>query len=82
VLDADGGPVLVRPGWARLNGPLSGRLREVRFRGPHSDHLVETSMGELLIREPGRTPLRPGDDLTWSLQRSWPLRSAEDARDR
>jgi ABC-type Fe3+/spermidine/putrescine transport system ATPase subunit len=82
VLDADGGPVLVRPGWARLGGPLGGRLRDVRFRGPHSDHLVETAMGELLIREPGRPALRPGDDVTWSLERSWPLRSAEDAGDR
>jgi ABC-type Fe3+/spermidine/putrescine transport system ATPase subunit len=82
VLDADGGPVLVRPGWARLGGPLGGRLRDVRFRGPHSDHLVATAMGELLIREPGRPALRPGDDVTWSLERSWPLRSAEDAGDR
>jgi ABC-type Fe3+/spermidine/putrescine transport system ATPase subunit len=82
VLDADGGPVLVRPGWARLGGPLGGRLREVRFRGPHSDHLVTTAMGELLIREPGAPALRAGDDVTWSLERSWPLRSAEDAGDR
>jgi hypothetical protein len=79
VLDADGGPVLVRPGWAWLGGPLSGRLREVWFRGPHSDHLVTTAMGELLIREPGPPCGRPGDEVTWSLLRSWPLRSAEDA---
>jgi ABC-type Fe3+/spermidine/putrescine transport system ATPase subunit len=82
VLDADGGPVLVRPGWARLGGPLDGRLRDVRFRGPHSDHLVQTAMGELLIREPGRPALSPGDDVTWSLERWWPLRSPEDAGDR
>jgi iron(III) transport system ATP-binding protein len=81
VLDADGGPVLVRPGWARLGGPLSGRVREVRFRGPHSDHLVETAMGLLMIRESGAPRIRAGDDVSWSLLRSWPLRSAEDARD-
>jgi ABC-type Fe3+/spermidine/putrescine transport system ATPase subunit len=81
VLDADGGPVLVRPGWARLGGPLSGRLGEVWFRGPHSDHLVRTAMGELLIREPGPPCGRPGDDVTWSLLRSWPLGSTEDAGD-
>jgi ABC-type Fe3+/spermidine/putrescine transport system ATPase subunit len=78
VLDADGGPVLVRPGWARLNGPLPGRLREVWFRGPHSDHLVATAMGDLLIREPGAPCGVPGDDVSWSLLRSWPLRTAEE----
>ena len=55
VIDApDGtGRRLVRPGWARLGGPLEGRLRAVWFRGPHSDHLVDTPLGEVLIREPG-----------------------------
>jgi ABC-type Fe3+/spermidine/putrescine transport system ATPase subunit len=81
VLDADGGRVLVRPGWARLGGDLEGRVREVLFRGPHSDHLVESAAGELLIREPGPPCHRAGDAVTWSLQRSWPLRSAEEARD-
>ena len=86
VLDADGGPVLLRPGWARLGGPLAGRLLEVWFRGPHSDHLVATAMGRLLIREPGPPCGCPGDEVSWSLLRSWPLRlsqdgSAEDAGD-
>jgi ABC-type Fe3+/spermidine/putrescine transport system ATPase subunit len=81
VLDVDGGPVLLRPGWARLGGPLAGRLLDVWFRGPHSDHLVGTAMGRVLIREPGPPCGRPGDEVTWSLLRSWPLRSAEDARD-
>jgi ABC-type Fe3+/spermidine/putrescine transport system ATPase subunit len=81
VLDADGGPVLVRPGWARWGGPLSGRLVEAWFRGPHSDHLVDTALGRLLIREPGPPCGRPGDEVSWSLLRSWPLRSAEDAGD-
>jgi ABC-type Fe3+/spermidine/putrescine transport system ATPase subunit len=81
VLDTDSGRVLVRPGWARLGGALEGRVRQVLFRGPHSDHLVETAMGELLIREPGPPRHRAGDEVTWSLLRSWPLRSAQDARD-
>jgi ABC-type Fe3+/spermidine/putrescine transport system ATPase subunit len=81
VLDADGGPVLVRPEWARLGGPHTGRLLEVWFRGPHSDHRVGTALGELLIRAPGPPCARPGDDVAWSLLRSWPLRSAEDAGD-
>jgi iron(III) transport system ATP-binding protein len=80
-LDADGGPVLVRPGWARFGGPLPGRLRAVWFRGPHCDHLVETPLGELLIREAGPPQGRPGDDVSWSLLRSAPLRSAEDGGD-
>jgi ABC-type Fe3+/spermidine/putrescine transport system ATPase subunit len=81
VLDADGGPVLVRPEWARLGGPHTGRLLEVWFRGPHSDHRVGTALGELLIRAPGPPCGRPGDDVAWSLLRSWPLRSTEDAGD-
>jgi ABC-type Fe3+/spermidine/putrescine transport system ATPase subunit len=75
VIDAPdrSGRLLVRPGWARLGGPLEGRLRAVWFRGPHSDHLVETPLGEVLIRAPGR-PLHPvGACVGWTLARSWPL---------
>ena len=50
------------------------------FRGPHSDHLVETAMGEVLIREPGPPRHDAGAAVTWSLLRSWPLESAEDVR--
>jgi len=66
-------PLLVRPGWARLGGELTGRLRAARCRGPHSDHLVETSMGEVLIREPGPPRHAVGDDVPWTLSRIWPL---------
>ena len=55
------GRLLVRPGWARLGGPLEGRLRAVWFRGPHSDHLVDTPLGEVLIREPGTAAVRGRD---------------------
>ena len=41
-----GGRVLVRPGWARLGGPLEGRrARRCAFRGPHSDHLLGQPAG-------------------------------------
>ncbi len=70
--------LLVRPGWARFGGPLRGRIRVIRFRGPHSDHLVETSTGEVLIREPGPPRHAVGADVTWTLTRTWPLASAAD----
>ena len=75
VIDAPdgGGQLLVRPGWATLGGPLEARLRAVRYRGPHSDHLLDTPLGELLVREPGapRHPL--GARLGWTLVHGWPL---------
>ncbi len=67
------GSLLVRPGWAHLGGTLPGRLRAVWFRGPHSDHQVETPAGEVLIREPGGPRGRVGDRVGWSLERVWPL---------
>ncbi len=65
--------LLVRPEWGRLGGNLAGRLRAVRFRGPHSDYLVETSAGEVLLREPGPPRHTAGAEVTWSLARVWPL---------
>lgn len=75
VIDSPDGSVrvLVRPGWARLGGPLEGKLRAIWFRGPHSDHLVESPLGELLIREPGAPGHQVGARVAWSLQRSWAL---------
>jgi hypothetical protein len=69
----DAVPLLVRPGWARLGGELGGRLLAVRFRGPHSDHIVETAAGNLLIREPGPPRHAAGTKVTWALARTWPL---------
>ncbi len=65
--------LMVRPGWARLGGDLVGRLRGVWFRGPHSDYLVETGAGTILIRMPGPPRFRAGDLCTWTLQRTWAL---------
>jgi len=67
------GQLLVRPGWARLGGPLEGTLRTVWFRGPHSDHLVGTPLGDLVIREPGAPSHPVGARVGWTLTRSWPL---------
>jgi ABC-type Fe3+/spermidine/putrescine transport system ATPase subunit len=75
VIDApDGtGRILVRPGWARLGGPLEGRLRAVWFRGPHADHLVDTPLGEVMIRAPGPPTLPVGACTGWTLERGWPI---------
>jgi len=75
--DGSGQQLLVRPGWARLGGAGEAKLRAVWFRGPHSDYLVECSLGELLIREPGAPQHQVGDTLGWHLVRSWTLPTAE-----
>jgi iron(III) transport system ATP-binding protein len=75
VIDApDGsGKLVVRPEWARLGGPLEADMCAVRFRGPHSDHLVRGPLGELLIREPGPPRHRVGDRVGWTLLHGRPL---------
>jgi ABC-type sulfate/molybdate transport systems ATPase subunit len=75
VLDPPGGSgqLLVRPGWARLDGSREGKLRTVWFRGSHTDLLIDTPEGELLIREQGAPGLQVGDRVTWTLLRSWPI---------
>jgi ABC-type Fe3+/spermidine/putrescine transport system ATPase subunit len=69
--------LLVRPEWAclgaSLGGAFEGRLKEVWFGGPHSDYLVDSPLGTLLIREPGAPVHRPGEVVPWSLRRSWHL---------
>lgn len=65
--------ILVRPDWARLagreDGDLPGVLREVRFRGPHTDYHVGTPAGPLLIREAG-PPRAACGPVRWSLLRA------------
>ena len=73
VLDSQGRQLLVRPGWARLGGGREGRLRAVWFRGPHSDYLVDTPTGDVLIRAQGAPRHRVGERLGWSLDHSWAL---------
>jgi iron(III) transport system ATP-binding protein len=75
VIDAPDGAatLLVRPGWARLGGPLEGDLSAVWFRGPHTDYLVKTRLGELLIREPGAPRHPVGVRVGWTLLHGWPL---------
>ena len=73
VLAGRAGPLLVRPEWARLVGDRTARVEDVWFRGPHSDYLLETDQGRLLVRAPGPPRHRRGDATAWSLQQSWAL---------
>lgn len=82
-----GGRLLVRPEWAclggALEGALEGRLREVRFRGPHSDYMVSSTLGNVLIRQPGPPVHQAGEQVSWSLRRSWRLTGGgSDGRER
>jgi ABC-type Fe3+/spermidine/putrescine transport system ATPase subunit len=72
--DPDSGArLLVRPGWARLGGPLEAELRAVWFRGPHTDYLAVSPLGELHLRNAGPPRHAAGDRVGWTLERSWPL---------
>jgi len=72
VLTVAGERVLVRPEWATLDGHRTGTVLSVRFRGPHSDYLLRTDAGALLVRHPGPPRHRRGDRVGWSLHRWWP----------
>lgn len=74
--DGPGG-VLVRPEWATLDGDRNAQIRDVWFRGPHSEYLLETAHGRLLVREPGPPGHLRGGPVTWTLHRSWPLASSQ-----
>jgi ABC-type Fe3+/spermidine/putrescine transport system ATPase subunit len=70
-------PVLVRPEWTHLGGEWTARVRDVWFRGPHCDYLLDTDCGRLLLRAAGGGEHRRGDLVTWGLTRSWPLPPAQ-----
>lgn len=68
-----GEQLLVRPEWAGLGGAHLARVLQVWFRGAYSDCLLDTAMGRLLVREPGPVTCRPGDEVSWTVHRSWPV---------
>jgi iron(III) transport system ATP-binding protein len=82
VLDGPGGPLLVRPEWAVLGGAETAAVADVWFRGPHSDYLLETDRGRLLMRAPGPPLYRRGDTAAWTLKEAWALDSAEGSAQR
>jgi len=63
--------VLVRPGWARIGGPLWGVVEEVWYRGEHTDYRLQTAAGDLTARQAGAPSCRPGEQVGWSLERVW-----------
>jgi len=66
--------VLVRPEWARLGGPLPGRVVGVRYRGSDTDYRLETAAGSLQVRERGRPKARVGEAPGATVDRVWVLR--------
>jgi ABC-type Fe3+/spermidine/putrescine transport system ATPase subunit len=66
--DAD---LLVRPEWTLPGGPLRGTVVAALFRGGYTDVVVQTCAGEVLLREPGGSPRREGDQIRWRLHRAW-----------
>ncbi len=72
VLSDGSADVLVRPEWATLDGDRDGTVESVWFRGPHSDYLLATPQGRLLLREPGPPRHTRGERVSWALHRSWP----------
>lgn len=63
--------MLVRPEWVSLGGPVGGRVREVAFRGPHTDYRIETEVGVLEARLPGPPRVGPGESAGWTIERAW-----------
>ncbi|MDX6291685.1 MAG: iron(III) transport system ATP-binding protein [Kribbellaceae bacterium] len=68
-----GAQLLVRPDWTAMGGPLPGVVLASWFRGPHTDHLLDTPAGEVLVREPGQESHPAGTRLSWDLHRVWPV---------
>ncbi len=74
-----GQPVLIRPEWAHLGGERAGRVHDVWFQGAHTDYLLDTDHGALLLRQGGEPQHGRGDPVTWGIHRSWPGRPADGA---
>jgi ABC-type Fe3+/spermidine/putrescine transport system ATPase subunit len=63
--------VLVRPGWAALDGSIPGTIRQVWYRGPHTDYRLDTPAGPVIIRQDGSPRARAGERVSWTLRRGW-----------
>ena len=73
VVGAARGQVLIRPDWVRLEGDLEGVVETVRYRGPHTDHVISVPGGRLLATSPGPPRLRAGESVGVTLTQAWPI---------
>ncbi|MDT4894659.1 MAG: iron(III) transport system ATP-binding protein [Pseudonocardiales bacterium] len=69
--------LLVRPDWVRVGGPLRARVAAVAFAGPHTDYLLASAIGEVLLRLPGPPAHAVGSALPWAIDRAWALGDVE-----
>ncbi len=67
------GQVLVRPDWVRLDGDMPGRVETVRYRGPHTDHVISVLGGHLLATSPGPPRLSAGEPVGVTVTQCWPM---------
>jgi len=65
--------LLIRPDWAELGGPLEGVVERVRYEGPHTDYLVVTAAGSLLLRHSGGPRLAVGEPAGFGILQAWAL---------
>jgi ABC-type Fe3+/spermidine/putrescine transport system ATPase subunit len=65
------GRFLVRPDWLRFDGPVPASIREVRFRGTHTDYRLAIPGGEVLLREPGQPRLAAGSETSCRIEHAW-----------
>lgn len=63
--------VLVRPDWISRDGPLSGVVTDVFFRGSHTDYQVITPIGDMTVRREGAPSLQVGERCGWAVDRAW-----------
>jgi len=66
-----GRTALVRPGWLRFGGPLTGTVLGAWYRGPHTDYRLDTATGEVALAEAGPPRFAAGEEICWSLDRLW-----------
>lgn len=70
ILERAGGRVMVRPEWVALDGDQPATVTSVRFRGSWTDLTLDVGVE---CRLPGPPRHRPGDAVTWTTTREWPL---------
>jgi ABC-type Fe3+/spermidine/putrescine transport system ATPase subunit len=68
--------LMIRPEWVCSGGDLAGVVREVWFRGTHTDYRLDSSAGRLDVRLPGPPTFSVGQASGWTIRRGWLLAGA------